>query len=450
MKRKIYSDLQEWKETSNGSSAVMIEGARRIGKSYIVEEFARNEYDDYLLINFRSAPKEVKGWFDIYLEDLDRLLMNLQLHYNKRLPTRRSVIILDEVQDCPRAREAIKFLVADGRYDYIETGSLISIRKNVKDIVIPSEEETLEMFPMDFEEFLWAMGNETLMPFVHECFSYQKSLGQALHRKAMNMFRLYMVVGGMPQAVLRYRETQDFQKVEAVKRQILTLYRNDIQKYADNAETKVTSIFDAIPGQLQKHEKKFRLSAISQDARMRDYDDAFFWLSDAKIVNCCYNTTEPSIGLRLNEERTTLKCYMADTGLLISHAFSEHGKVPIDIYQKLILGKLETNEGMLVENIVAQMLAANGHRLFFYSKWSNDDASIRMEIDFLIQKSRVTNRHNISPIEVKSGKRYSLSSLKKCMDKYGQYLATPYVIHDGDLETADGIVYIPLYMTPLL
>ena len=450
MKRKVYKQLQEWKKISGGTSALMVEGARRIGKSYIVEEFARNEYDDYLLINFRSAPKEVKEWFDLYLEDLDKLLLNLQLHYNKQLKPRRSVVIFDEVQDCPRAREAIKFLVADGRFDYIETGSLISIKKNVKDIVIPSEEETLEMYPMDFEEFMWAMGNETLMPFIEDCFERRVPLGQALHRKALDLFRLYMVVGGMPQAVLKYNETKDFRKVEAVKRQILTLYRNDIHKYADNAETKVTAIFDEIPGQLQKHEKKFRLSAISSSARMRDYDDAFFWLNDARIVNCCYNATEPSLGLRLNESRTTLKCYMADTGLLISHAFNDKGSVPVEVYQKLILGKLDVNEGMLMENIVAQMLAAAGHKLFFYSKSSNEDAEERMEIDFLIRKSKITNRHNISPIEVKSGKRFSLISLEKCIKKFAEYLSTAFVLYDGDLKVENDIVYLPLYMTPIL
>ena len=303
---------------------------------------------------------------------------------------------------------------------------------------------------MDFEEFLWAMENEMLMPFVKDCFEKQTPLGQTLHRKVMDLFRLYMVIGGMPQAILKYIETKDFRKVEAVKRQILNLYRNDIRKYADNAETKVTSIFDEIPGQLQKHEKKFRLSAINSNARMRDFDDAFFWLSDAHIVNCCFNATEPSVGLRLNESRTTLKCFMADTGLLVSHSFDEHGSLPIEIYQKLILGKLETNEGMLMENIVAQMLAASGHKLFFFSKASNEDADDRMEIDFLIRKSKITNRHNISPIEVKSGKRYSFTSLEKCMKKYGQYLSTAYIVHDGDLKVENGIVFLPLYMVPLL
>ena len=450
MKRKIYSKLQEWKKESNGTSAVLVEGARRIGKSYIVEEFAKNEYKSYILINFRRAPQEVKSWFDIYLEDLDKLFMNLQVHYNKQLTTRNSVIIFDEVQDCPRAREAVKFLVEDGRYDYIETGSLVSIKKNVKDIVIPSEEIKMEMFPMDFEEFLWAMGNDTMMDYIKNCFESKTPMGQALNRKAMDLFRLYMVIGGMPQAILKYIETKDFAAVELVKYQILTLYRNDIAKYADNAETKVTSIFDAITGQLQKHEKKFKLPALKPDARMRDYDSAFFWLSDARIINCCYNSTVPALGLRLNEERTTLKCYMADTGLLITHAFGIRGRVPAEVYQKLILGKLDTNEGMITENIVAQMLAAEGHKLFFYSNPSNENADERMEIDFLIQKKSITSRHNISPVEVKSGKRFTLNSLQKCIKRFATALSTPYVIYDGDLKVDGSVVYVPYYMTGLL
>ena len=339
MKRKIYRELHEWKSTSNGSSALLIEGARRIGKSYIVEEFARNEYDSYIMINFRIASRDVKSWFDIYLEDIDKLLANIQLRYDKRLTPRRSIIVFDEIQECPRAREAIKYLVADGRFDYIETGSLVSIKKNVKDIQIPSEEYSIKMYPMDFEEFLWAMGNDMLMPYLKDCFDSLQPVGQALHRKAMDLFRQYMVVGGMPQAVLTYVNTKDFSSVERVKRQILQLYRNDIQKYASNMEVKVTTIFDELPGQLQRHEKKFRLSSISPAARMRDYEEAFFWLSDSGVVNCCYNTTEPSIGLSLNMERSTVKCYMGDTGLLISHAFDDRGTVPVEIYQKLILGK---------------------------------------------------------------------------------------------------------------
>ena len=449
MKRKIYNELLEWKNKRNGTTAVIIEGARRIGKSYIVEEFARNEYDSYLLIDFNKADKVVWEWFDNYLEDLDTLLMNLQIHYGVRLTPRKSVIIFDEVQLCPRARSAIKYLVADGRFDYIETGSLISIKKNVKDILIPSEEQALPMYPMDFEEFLWALDDELMMPFITQCFQKRKPLG-GLHRKALDYFRTYMIVGGMPQAILKYIETHDFEEVDRVKRSILQVYKNDIAKYASNVEHKVKSIFDELPAQLQKHEKKFRLSALEPGAAYRDYDDAFFWLSDAGIVNICYNCTAPNIGLRLNMERNTLKCYMADTGLLFSHAFDEKGRVPNEIYQKIIHDKLEINEGMLVENIVAQMLTAAGHKLYFYSNSSRENAEDRMEIDFLTAKSKLTSRHNITPIEVKSSQRYTLSSLNKCINKFGNYLSTPIVLHSADLKQEKGIDYLPLYMTPLL
>jgi predicted AAA+ superfamily ATPase len=449
MKRKIYNKLLEWKEQWNGATAVLIEGARRVGKSFIVEEFARNEYDSYLLIDFNKADKVIWTWFDNLLEDLDTLLMNLQIHYGKRLTPGKSVIVFDEVQLCPRARAAIKYLVADGRFHYIETGSLVSIKKNVQNIVIPSEEESMPMYPMDFEEFLWALGNEMLMPFISMCYKKRQPLG-ALHRKALEYFRTYMIVGGMPQAVQAFADYKDFDKVDQMKRSVLQVYVNDISKYAAGVEHKVKSIFEQIPAQLQRHEKKFRLSALEPGAAYRDYDDAFFWLSDAGIVNICYNCTAPNVGLRLNMERNTLKCYMADTGLLISHAFDEHGRTPVELYQKLILNKLEVNEGMIVENIVAQMLAANGHKLYFYSNSSRGNASERMEIDFLTAKSKLTSRHNITPIEVKSSQRYTLSSLRKCMDKFGPYLTTPIVLHGADLKEENGILFLPLYMTPLM
>lgn len=456
MERKIYQQLLDWKRQRKGSVALLIEGARRIGKSYTVEEFARKEYETYLLVDFSKVNPLVMEFFDIYLDDLDTLFLNLEVYFRKKLKPRRnsdeeahSIIIFDEVQFCPRARAAIKHLVADHRFDYIETGSLVSIKKNVKDIMIPSEEHAIEMYPMDFEEFLWALGDEVMMPYIRQKFEKRQPM-ELFHRKALDYFRQYMIVGGMPQAVATYVSTHDFNKVDEVKRDILSLYRNDINKYADRQELKATAIFEEIPGQLQKHEKKFRLTSLQPNARMRDYADAFFWLSDAKIINCCYNTTEPNIGLRMSEERTSLKCYMGDTGLLISLAFDERGLVDEDIYRKLMLNKLEINEGMLVENIVAQMLRAAGHRLYFYSKSSAPSAEDRMEIDFLVAKAKITSRHNISPIEVKSGKSYTLTSLKKCMAKFSSYLSTPYVIHDGDLKEADGIVFLPLYMTPLL
>jgi len=448
-KRKIYSQLLNWKNESNGRSALLIEGARRIGKSFTVEQFARNEYASYLMIDFSKAPVVVKGWFDDYLEDIDTLLANLQLHYNKKLKHRESLIIFDEVQKCPRAREAIKALVADGRFDYVETGSLISIKSNVKDILIPSEEDSVEMFPMDFEEFLWAVGDEQMMPAITSHYISQQPMGD-FHRKAMTYFRQYMIVGGMPQAVMAFVETRDFKQVDLAKRRILKLYREDIKKYSKGLEVRVTGIFDEIPGQLQKHEKKFNLSSLGNDARMRNYSDAFLWLDDAKIINPCYNTTEPSIGLRLNEERSTVKCYMGDTGLLISHAFNASLISSEELYKKLMFGKLEINEGMLIENVVAQMLRTAGRKLFFFSNYSKQDAEQRMEIDFLIAKQTITSKHNIIPIEVKSGKNYTLSSLNKCINRYNNYITEPTVIHSGDWKIEQGIRYIPLYMTMLL
>lgn len=450
MKRKIYERLLEWKQKEAGRTALLIDGARRVGKSYIAKEFAEKEYKSYILIDFNRAPKEVVALFDNYLDDLDTLFMYLSNFYSTKLYERETLIILDEVQLCPRARSAIKYLVADGRYDYLETGSLMTIKKNVKDILIPSEEEHIKMYPLDFEEFLWALDNDMLMPFIRNCFEKKQPMGQALHRKAMDYFRQYMIVGGMPQAVERYVEAHDFDSVDRVKRAILELYRADIVKHAEGYEMKVEQIFDDIPAQLQKHDKKFKLSSLKKEARFRDYEDALFWLSDAMITNVCYNSTAPSIGLKLNMDRMTLKCYMADTGLLISHAFDENGIVSEEIYKKLLFDKLEVNKGMIVENIVAQMLVAGGHKLYFYSNSSRDDVTERMEIDFLIAKSKIGNRHNISPIEVKSGKNYTLRSLQKFKTKFDEQTHIPYVLHTGDLKEDDGIVFLPLYMTPCL
>lgn len=450
MKRKIYDMLVKWKQTDAGHTAILIDGARRVGKSYIAEEFAKSEYKSYILIDFNRAPKEVTDLFNNYLNDLDTLFLYLSGFYNIKLYERETLIIFDEVQLFPRARAAIKYLVADGRYDYLETGSLMTIKQNVRDIVIPSEERHIKMFPLDFEEFLWALDNETLMDLIRMCFAEKKPIGQALHRKAMDYFRQYLIVGGMPQAVDAYIRTHDFDRVDRVKRDILELYRADIAKHAKGYEMKVVQIFDDIPAQLQKHDKKFKLSSLKKEARLRDYEDALFWLSDAMIANICYNSTAPSIGLKLNMERKTLKCYMADTGLLISHAFDENGIVSEEIYKKLLFDKLEVNKGMIIENIVAQMLTASGHRLYFYANASRCDAVSRMEIDFLIAKSKISNRHNISPIEVKSGKNYTFTSLNKFSTKFAEQLNTPYVLHTGDLKEAGGITFLPLYMTPLL
>lgn len=450
MRRKIYDQLLQWKEKSNGKSALLLQGARRVGKSYIAEEFAKNEYRSYILIDFNLVDSQVKDMFEHDLNDLDTFFLKLTTFFNTKLYERQSLIILDEVQLFPRARSAVKYLVADGRYDYIETGSLISIRENIKDILIPSEEDQMKLFPMDFEEFLWASENETMMTLIQNCFESRKPLGQALHRKAMDLFRQYMIIGGMPQAVEAYISSHNFDQVDQVKRRILNLYRDDIRKHAKGYEMKVEAIYDELPSQLKNQNRHFKLSSLKEGARFDEYKDSLFWLSDAMIVNNCYNSTEPSIGLNLNRDRTLLKCYMGDTGLLVSHAFDENGIVSEGIYKKLLLDKLEVNMGMILENVVAQMLAASGHKLYFFANSSRTDASSRMEIDFLIAKSKISNRHNISPIEVKSSKNYTLSSLRKFMEKYHEQLHTPYVLHTSDFKEENGIVYLPLYMTPFL
>lgn len=450
MKRKVYDRLLQWKQQRHGTTAVLLTGARRVGKSYVVKQFAEREYRSHVIIDFNSASKDIRQLFDDYLSDLDTFYLYLSTYTNTVFYRRDTLIVFDEVQLCPRARAAIKYLVADGRYDFVETGSLVSIKKNVADIVIPSEEEEVRMWPMDFEEFLWAMGNETLMPVVRQCYGQLRPMGQALHRKAMGYMREYMIVGGMPQAVAEYAATRDFASTDRIKRQILTLYRNDAHKFAAGYEAKVVGLFDAIPSQLQKHEKRFSMRALGQGARGRDYETSFFWLDDARIVNMAYNTTAPDVGLELCAESSTLKCYMGDTGLLISLAFRTDVIDKERLYAKILADKLEWNSGMVVENVVAQMLRAAGHGLFFFSRYDKKDAANRMEIDFLIPKRGVSSRHNISPVEVKSSVRYTLTSLRKCIAKYGAQLSTPYVVHTADLCQADGIVYLPLYMTPLL
>lgn len=450
MKRKIYNELISWKENSNGKTALLIDGARRVGKSYIAEEFAKNNYKSYILIDFNKVSDNVLNLFENYLDNLDDFFMYLESYFGVNLYERESLIIFDEIQLYPRARSAIKYLVADHRYDYIETGSLVSIRENVKDILIPSEERHISMYPMDFEEFCWAMGNDTIFELIKKSFNEKKPLGELMHRKTMDYFRKYMIVGGMPQVVLEYVNTKDFTKVDYIKRDILNLYREDIRKHAGKYSLKVESIFDSIPSELQKHEKKFKITSISKDAKSRDYEDSFLWLMDAMTVNICYNSTEPTIGLKLRSDNSSLKIYMADTGLLISHAFDENGIVANEVYKKILFDKLEFNGGMIIENMVSQMLVSSGHKLYFFSNYSKENSESRMEIDFLITKKDITSRHNVIPIEVKSGKNYTLVSLNKFTKKYTEQSSTGIVIHTNDLKEENGILYIPIYMTSLL
>ena len=449
MKRKLYDRLLSWKQNEAPKAALLIDGARRVGKSWLAQTFAEKEYRSHILIDFAKAPKEVKSLFEKYQDRLDTLFLRLSEYYGVRLYERQTLFVFDEVQMCPKARESIKHLVADGRYDYLETGSLVSIDENVEDIVIPSEEIRVKMFPMDFEEFLWAKGDETTMGFVKDHFDRLEPMGWLLHGKVMDAFREYMVVGGMPQAVAEFVDSADLGKVDAVKRRILKLYRDDIRKHAGRYALKTELVFDALAAQLSRHEKKFRLSTIGNDARMREYEDAFLWLKEAMVVNVAYRSTEPNIGLNLNAEHSTLKCYVADTGLLVSLAFNERQLLAEQIHKRLLFDALEINRGMFVENIVAQMLAATDHSLFFFST-TGDSRAERMEIDFLVPSASIGRAHNIRPLEVKSSRRYDHTSLDRFVLKYKRFLDTPVVLHSKDISQHDGILHLPLYMAGFL
>ena len=447
MKRKIYEQLLRWKNESAPDAALLIEGARRVGKSWIVEEFAKREYRSFVLVDFNKVSKAVIGIFENDLEDLEVFFRKLSEYYGVRLYEGDTLFIFDEVQEFPRARAAIKYLVEDGRYHFIETGSLMSIAENVTGIVIPSEEDSIKMSPLDFEEFLWATGRTEMVETIK---SHRRDLVPfgAVHRKITEAFREYMVVGGMPQAVSCWAETHDLKKVEAVKKRIIRLYRNDIRKHAGRYAIKAEAVFDEIPAQLQEHDKKFRLAAVDADARMREYGDAFLWLKDAMIVNVAYNSTEPVAGLKLSAEYSTLKCYLADTGLLISHAFGSNAKALDGIVRRVMFDSISINEGMIVENAVAQMLVSQGIELFFYARYDKKNAENRMEIDFLLPDAQITRRKHVSAVEVKSENDYTTSSLDKFRRKFGQSMSAAYVVHPGDIRQQDGILYMPVYMTP--
>ena len=446
-RRKIYDKFLTWKNETNGEKALLVEGARRIGKSTIVEEFGKNEYKSYLLIDFATATDEVKNYFRLHLNDLDTLYMLLSVHYGKQLYPRESLIIFDEVQMFPKAREAIKYLVADGRYDFIETGSLISIKENVKDIVIPSEERQIKMYPLDFEEFCWALGEETLVTYIRNCFNQKIPLDRSLHNKAMLIFKQYMLVGGMPKSVVAFLKNQkDFGRADLEKRDILTLYRNDIMKIKAQYRSKVIAIFDQIPGLLSRHEKRVVFSQITDGTTADQYEETFFWLSDSMVVNECRKTNDPNVGLSLNESDTYIKCYLGDTGLLVSHAFDENELLEDEVYKQILAGKLNLNEGMLYENAIAQMLVANGHRLFFYTHYNAEKRRNDIEIDFLISNNSKT-KYQIYPIEVKSGSRYTTASLLRFNEKYKDRIGGSYIIHPRNLLFKDDILCIPPYMT---
>lgn len=451
-KRKAYERMLAWKRETRGSRALLVEGARRVGKSTLVSEFAAREYEKHLVIDFSEASEDIKDLFLQYRTDVDTFFMYLQAYTGISLPAGRSVIVFDEVQRFPKAREFIKRLVADGRYDYIETGSLISIKRNVEDIVIPSEERSMRLNPLDFEEFLWAAGEDALAAVARDSFELLRPLPEAIHRKCERLFREYMLVGGMPQAVQEYLDKRDFGAVDRVKRDILDLYSNDIGKFGGSDATRIRRVFATLPGQLAKHDKKFLLSSLDRNARSREYADAFFWLDDACIGVTCYNVDDPSVGLSSTADESTFKCYMGDTGLLVAQMFRDSEVTPHEVYRDILLDKLEINEGMFTENAVAQQLVASGHQLYFYSRRDKEDARNTMEIDFLIARGYddAAGRLRVSPIEVKSKKNYRFYSLAKFKKKFGKRVGMSYVLHPKPLVVEEGLVRLPLYLSVFL
>lgn len=448
--RKIYEKMVNWKNDTQGTKALFIEGARRIGKSTIVEEFAKNEYKSYILIDFNDVSESIKDAFINYLQDLDTFFMILSTEYRTTLHPGESVLIFDEIQQFPKARQSIKRLVKDGRFDYIETGSLVSIRENVQDITIPSEERKIKMYPMDFEEFCLALGESGMVQYIKKCFAEETPLADQLHRKAMLLYRQYLVIGGMPQSIAAYLENnRNFEKADIEKRDILALYRDDIMKIEAKYQSRVLSIFDQIPTFLSQHEKRVILSDIEMGASFSKFNDTFFWLSNSMIANECFNCTDPNVGLALNEDRTYLKCYMGDTGLLVSHAFTESEIETEDLYRQMILGRLSINEGMIFENAVMQALVCNGYTPYFYAHYNTEKHRNDIEIDFLISNKSKT-RYRVCPIEVKSSERYSIGSLKKFIEKFRERIGHAYVIDTKNYRIKDGIIYIPAYMTMCL
>ena len=445
MKRKIYDKLVYWKNNSFGRTALLIEGARRVGKSFIAEEFAKNEYESHIIINFSHTTPAIKNLFINESYDIPLLLQKLSNLTHTRFIELKTLIVFDEVQKCPQAREAIKFLVDDGRFDYIETGSLISIHENVKDIIIPSEEERIQMYPMDFEEFCWAMGDDVTVPEIKSHFESMTPLGDDIHKSIMDLFRQYMIVGGMPKAVDTYAKTRDFGKVEKEKRLIIDLYEEDISKRSITNKRKTSALYMSIPAELSKHDKQFRLSDIDGNGKYSNYEEPIYWLEDSMIVNLCFNTTWPNIALGLNTDISSMKMYSGDTDLLVSLAINGNEDIEHDIYIGLLQDRLHINEGMFMENIVSQMLRVNGHKLYFYTFYKKDDNGVksknRSEVDFLMQRGK-----KISPIEVKSGKSTSHASLDYVMERYSDTIGQAYVLHTKDLRKNGDIAYLPLYM----
>lgn len=440
-KRKIYDRLLEWKQQQDGKTALLVQGARRIGKSTIVEEFAKNEYESYILIDFSKCPAEVKKLFDD-ISDLNFIFLRLQLIYGVQLVTRKSLIIFDEIQFLPRARQAIKSLVQDHRYDYIETGSLISIRKNVADILIPSEEKKIDMFPMDYEEFRWALGDNATVPLLRSFWAKPQPLQQA-HRKLMRDFRLYMLVGGMPQAVNEFIETNNLAAVDEVKRTILDLYDEDFMKIDPSG--RASKIFSAIPAQLNSNATRYQLSSVIQGADNSDFIELISEIEKTMTVNISHHSNDPNVGLSNTESLTQYKLYAGDTGLFTTLAFKDKAFTDNIIYEKLLGDKLPANLGYMYENIVAQTLTASGYKLYYHT-WPTASGKHSYEIDFLLSRNS-----KLIPIEVKSSAYKTHASLDAFCEKFSSRLANDrYLIYTKDYAKEGNVTYLPAYLTFLL
>lgn len=440
-RRKIYDKLLEWKTESDGRTALLIEGARRVGKSTVVEEFAKNEYESYILIDFSRASKAVKELFED-ISDLDYLFLQLQLQYKVDLHERRSLIIFDEVQQCPLARQAIKALVADHRYDYVETGSLISIKRNVKDILIPSEERKISMYPMDHEEFLWAVGDTTTIPLLKKVFDSGKPVGVQIHRKLMRDFRLYMLVGGMPQVVNEYIETNNFRKVDQIKRDILNLYEDDFKKIAPTG--KLSSLFDAIPAQLNKNASRYQVSSVLNGERAENILESIAELKDSKTVLVSYYANDPNAGMSNNKDLGKFKLFLSDTGLFTTLMFKDRDFTENIIYEKLLNDKLSANLGYLYENAVAQILTANGDALFYHT-FMNESTRRNYEIDFILAR-----KNKVCPIEVKSSGYKTHASLDAFSGKFSDRILDKYLIYTKDFAKDEDIFCLPIYLVQFL
>ena len=438
-KRKLYDRLLEWKRVQNGKTAILIEGARRVGKSTLVEEFAKNEYESYILIDFNEASEEVKSLFD-NLMNKDFIFLQLQSIYNVVLQKRKSVIIFDEVQKCPNARQAIKYLVKDGRYDYIETGSLISIKKNTKDITLPSEEERVTLYPMDFEEFRWALDDTATVPLLRSFYEQRLPLNKA-HREKMRDFRLYMLVGGMPQAVEAYLETNNFSMVDLAKRGIINIYQDDFQKL--DSTGRLETLFMNIPSQLSQTSNRYKPYAVLGDVDEAKLLEFLKDLEDSKTTLFSYHSNDPNVGMALTKDISKFKIFCADTGLFVTLAFWDKDYTENVIYQKLLNDKLSTNLGYVYENVIAQMLAASGNKLFYYT-W-HKDGTHNYEIDFLLSRG-----NKLVPIEVKSSGYKTHASLDAFCKKYSSRIDQPVMIYTKDLQNDESTLLLPVYMTMLV